>query len=99
MKKHAQTLAAALLLSAWAMAAGSGSIVMGGGGASSGWTYNGTQSLATGDAAIATNSCLYLNGATRTIGLCYDGTSVRIVGAALDAKLNAFAPLRVIFTG
>lgn len=41
-----------------------------------GWTYNGTQSISITDAAIPTNSFLYLNGATRSIGFSYNGSAI-----------------------
>lgn len=49
--------------------------------AATGWTYNGTQSLATADAAINGASTLYLDGSNRVQGIQYNGsTAIRILG-------------------
>lgn len=91
MKNMLQTAAACLLLSGLAFAH------LGGGArealtgtsytnsqaqSATGWTYNGTQSLSIGDIAIPINSEIYLNGATRSHGVTYDGTDIKVLGVA-----------------
>lgn len=65
--------------------------------AASGWTYNGTQSLSLGDIAVPTDSKIYLNGTTRSHGVTYDGTDIKVLGVApitpvLDQGLNLGKP-------
>lgn len=81
MKRYAQTVLATLLLSAWALA-GQGGILAGGGGVASGITFDGTQSLAQSDFAVADGKCVYFNGGTRTIGICLSGSRLIVAGSA-----------------
>lgn len=98
MKRHAQTMLAALLVSAWAVA-GSTGIISGGGtsvGAvidATGWTYNGSQSLATLDASVATGRRYYFDGASRVISIFSNGSALMVAGAlpwapATDQAIN-----------
>lgn len=89
MKRHLQTLVAVLAVCGMAIAAGPARGRFAPPGTSTadiisatGWTYNGTQSLSTGDIAIPTNSVIYLNGATRTQGFTYDGTNIKVLGVS-----------------
>lgn len=87
MKRHLQTLAAALLVCGFAIAqyptrgrfappgTSTSDIV-----AAAGWTYSGTQALATKDAAVPTGNFLFLNGATRSVGFVTDGTDLKVAG-------------------
>lgn len=91
MKRHAQTALAVVLLCGIAYGipargrfgppgTSTADII-----AAVGWTYNGTQALATLDAAIAQGRTLYLDGASRVIGISNDGTNINILGAASPA--------------
>lgn len=94
-RAFAASAVAALLMGTMAFAGGVGPGMWGRGGSSvsssqiqalaqaaSGWVFNGTQSLAATDAAVATNSIMYFNGAARSVGISFDGTSFRMLGSS-----------------
>lgn len=50
--------------------------------AATGWTYNGTQSLAINDIAVPSGEYVYLDGATRVTGLVLGASGVTVSGVA-----------------
>lgn len=48
--------------------------------AATGWTYNGTQALATLDAAVSQGQAVYFDGASRVQGISFNGTAIRVLG-------------------
>lgn len=88
MKRHLQTFVAVLAVAGMALAGtargrfappgtSTADII-----SATGWTYNGTQSLATKDVSVANTFRYYLDGATRVTGIYLDSGIVKIAGAA-----------------
>jgi hypothetical protein len=87
MKRHLQTLAAALLVCGFAVAQYPTRARFGGvpfttadAISATGWTYNGTQSLATKDVSVPTNNRYYMDGATRVVSMFWNGTNILLTG-------------------